>query len=123
MVGVRSLEEDGQQVFVTRSFNHTGARQEPSYAAPGFARQIALIEAGRMAPTIEVGNLASVRDPTDVRDVVRAYRDIVERGRPGSVYNVCSGRGHRIHEVLRPARGKEPCAGHRARGPSSLQAQ
>ena len=100
MLGRRGLDEDRQQVFLTRSFNHIGPRQEPSFAAPGFARQIAMIEAGRIEPTIEVGNLEASRDLTDVRDTVRAYRDIVERGRPGVVYNVCSGRAHRIREVL-----------------------
>lgn len=100
MLGRRGLDEDGQQVFLTRSFNHTGPRQDPSYAAPGFARQIAMIEAGRIRPTIDVGNLEASRDLTDVRDTVRAYRDIVERGRPGAVYNVCSGRAHSIREIL-----------------------
>jgi GDP-4-dehydro-6-deoxy-D-mannose reductase len=100
MLGARGSSDDGQEVFVTRSFNHIGARQDPSFAAPGFARQIALIEAGRMAPTIEVGNLDAGRDLTDVRDTVRAYRDIVERGRPGTVYNVCSGKAYKIREVL-----------------------
>lgn len=100
MLGRRGIDENGQQVFLTRSFNHTGPRQEASFAAPGFARQIALIEAGRMPPTIEVGNLDAARDITDVRDTVRAYRDIVERGKPGTVYNVCSGRARTIREVL-----------------------
>jgi GDP-4-dehydro-6-deoxy-D-mannose reductase len=100
MLGRRSVSEDGQQVFLTRSFNHTGPRQEPSFAAPAFARQIAMIEAGRMAPAIEVGNLDAVRDLTDVRDTVRAYRDIVDAARPGVVYNVCSGRATRIKDVL-----------------------
>jgi GDP-4-dehydro-6-deoxy-D-mannose reductase len=100
MLGRRGIDEDGQQVFLTRSFNHTGPRQEASFAAPGFARQIALIEAGRIPPTIEVGNLDAARDITDVRDTVRAYRDIVEHGKPGTVYNVCSGKARTIREVL-----------------------
>jgi GDP-4-dehydro-6-deoxy-D-mannose reductase len=100
MVGRRAPAEDNQQVYLTRSFNHTGPRQDASYAAPGFARQIAMIEAGRLAPTIEVGNLDAARDLTDVRDTVRAYRDIIEKGRPGVVYNVCSGKATKIKEVL-----------------------
>jgi GDP-4-dehydro-6-deoxy-D-mannose reductase len=100
MLGRRGLDEDGQQIYLTRSFNHTGPRQNPSYAASGFARQIALIEAGRMRPIIEVGNLETARDLSDVRDTVRAYRDIVERGRAGVVYNVCSGKAHKIREIL-----------------------
>ena len=100
MLGARGGSDDGQEVFVTRSFNHIGARQNPSFAVASFARQIALIEAGRVAPTIQAGNLDTERDLTDVRDTVRAYRDIVERGRPGTVYNVCSGRAYRIRDVL-----------------------
>ena len=100
MLGARGASDDGQDVFLTRSFNHIGARQDPSFAAPGFARQIALIEAGRMAPTIAVGNLDAARDFTDVCDTVRAYRDIVERGTPGRLYNVCSGRAYKIRDVL-----------------------
>ena len=100
MLGRRGIDEDKQQVFLARSFNHTGPGQDPDYAAPAFARQIALIEAGRMAPTIDVGNLDAARDITDVRDTVRAYQAIVERGRSGVVYNVCSGKAWRIREVL-----------------------
>jgi len=59
-----------------------------------------LIEKGANPPVIEVGNLEAVRDLTDVRDTVRAYRDIVQRGRPGVVYNVCSGSAYKIQEVL-----------------------
>jgi len=100
ILGQRAIAEDGVDVYLTRSFNHTGPRQDPSYAAPAFARQIALIEAGRMTRTIEVGNLDAVRDIADVRDVVRAYCAIVEKGRRGVVYNVCSGRAVAIREVL-----------------------
>lgn len=100
MLGQRSIEEDGQTIMLTRSFNHIGPRQDPSFAASGFARQIALIEAGREAPVIEVGNLDARRDLTDVRDTVRAYVDLVEKGRPGVVYNVCSGQAHRIGDLL-----------------------
>jgi GDP-4-dehydro-6-deoxy-D-mannose reductase len=100
MLGMRGIDEDRQQVYLTRSFNHTGPRQDPSYAAPAFARQIAMIEKGRIKPEIEVGNLEASRDLTDVRDTVRAYRDILERGRPGVIYNVCSGRAYRMREVL-----------------------
>ena len=99
MLGLHAIHEDGQQVVLTRSFNHTGPRQEPSYAAPAFARQIALIEKGEMPPEITVGNLDSARDLHDVRDTVRAYVEIATRGEPGRIYNVCSGRAVRIGEV------------------------
>ena len=100
MLGRRSIQEDGQRVYLVRSFNHTGPRQNPSFAAPGFAHQIALIEQGRMSPEISVGNLDASRDLHDVRDTVRAYQAIVERGRPGEVYNVCSGHAVTIRDVL-----------------------
>jgi GDP-4-dehydro-6-deoxy-D-mannose reductase len=100
MLGQRGIEEDRQQVFLTRSFNHIGPRQDPAFAASAFAKQIALIEKSRMPPVIDVGNLDALRDLTDVRDTARAYRDIVEKGRPGVIYNVCSGTAHRIGDML-----------------------
>ncbi len=87
-------------VFVARPFNHAGPRQAPSYSTSSFARQIADIEAGRAAPVLRVGNLESRRDITDVRDTVRAYVAMVERGRPGRPYNVCSGTAYRVRDLL-----------------------
>jgi GDP-4-dehydro-6-deoxy-D-mannose reductase len=100
MLGLRGIQEDRQEVFIARSFNHTGPRQSSSYAAPGFARQIALIEKGRAPAEILVGNLEASRDIHDVRDTVRAYRDILARGRRGAIYNVCAGEAFRIRDVL-----------------------
>jgi GDP-4-dehydro-6-deoxy-D-mannose reductase len=100
MLGIRGITEDRQHVLIARAFNHTGPRQQPTYAAPSFARQIALIECGRMPPEIAVGNLDAARDLHDVRDTVRAYAAIVERGQPGRVYNVCAGRAYKIRDVL-----------------------
>jgi GDP-4-dehydro-6-deoxy-D-mannose reductase len=88
------------EVTIARAFNHFGPRQSPTFSTSGFARQIAAIEAGRQAPEISVGNLEARRDLTDVRDTVRAYRLIVERGVPGRPYNVCSGRAVAIRDVL-----------------------
>ena len=99
-LALRAPREDGVEVVVARAFNHTGARQDPAFAAPSFARQIALIERGAIAPVIRVGNLEPKRDFTDVRDVVRAYRLLMERGKAGQVYNVCSGVGRSIRSVL-----------------------
>jgi GDP-4-dehydro-6-deoxy-D-mannose reductase len=90
----------GVDVMIARAFNHIGPRQDPMFAAPGFARRIADIERGRWAPEISVGNLNAMRDLTDVRDTVRAYELIVERGEPGRAYNVCSGRAIAIQELL-----------------------
>jgi len=90
----------GPQVSIARAFNHFGPRQDPWFVASGFARRIADIEAGRWEPEIAVGNLDARRDLTDVRDTVRAYRQILERGAPGTTYNVCSGRAIAIRELL-----------------------
>ena len=87
-------------VMVARAFNHFGPRQDPLFAASGFARRIADIERGRWAPDISVGNLDAKRDLTDVRDTVRAYRLMADRGQPGVVFNVCSGIAIEIRELL-----------------------
>jgi GDP-4-dehydro-6-deoxy-D-mannose reductase len=99
MEGVHAIA-DGLQVKIARAFNHLGPRQDPFFAAAGFARRIADIEAGRWEPEIAVGNLEARRDFTDVRDTVRAYRLILERGAVGRPYNVCSGRAITIRELL-----------------------
>jgi GDP-4-dehydro-6-deoxy-D-mannose reductase len=91
---------DGIHAVVARSFNHIGPRQDPSFFASGVARQVALIEAGRLDPIIRVGNLESRRDLTDVRDTVRAYQALAERGAPGCAYNVCSGQAYRMRDLL-----------------------
>ncbi len=101
--GLLALQHGGSgglPVIVTRTFPHTGPRRGDAFAESSFARQIAEIEAGRTPAVLRVGNLEAVRDFTDVRDVVRAYWGLVEHGRPGEVYNVCSGRGLRIRDVL-----------------------
>jgi GDP-4-dehydro-6-deoxy-D-mannose reductase len=85
---------------IARSFNHLGPGQDPSFVGSSFARQIARIEAGLAPPVLRVGNLEAERDFTDVRDTVRAYRAIVERGVPGAIYNVCSARPLAIGALL-----------------------
>jgi GDP-4-dehydro-6-deoxy-D-mannose reductase len=90
----------GMRVLRTRTFHHTGPGRGETFAESSFARQIAEAEAGLRAPVLHVGNLDAVRDYTDVRDVVRAYWALLERGDAGSVYNVCSGRGRSIRELL-----------------------
>ena len=96
----RSTVEDGADVVVTRPFNHTGPQQSPAFLAPSVARQIALIERGQQAPVIRVGNLDPRRDITDVRDVVRAYVDLMERGVSGEVYNVASGVARPVRDIV-----------------------
>lgn len=90
----------GLHVVRTRTFNHTGAGRGAGFAESAFARQIVAVERGLRTPVIDVGNLEAVRDFSDVRDVVRAYWALLATGRAGEVYNVCSGAGVCIRDVL-----------------------
>lgn len=83
-----------------RLFNHSGPRRPDRFAESSFARQLAEIEKDLRPPLIEVGDLNVVRDITDVRDIARAYWLAARAGRPGEVYNVCSGRPVTIRQVL-----------------------
>jgi GDP-4-dehydro-6-deoxy-D-mannose reductase len=87
-------------VVMTRSFNHTGAGQTDTFVLSSFARQIAEIKAGTRDATVRVGNVDVRRDFTDVRDVCRAYTLLLEKGRRGRIYNVCSGVSHSLRELL-----------------------
>jgi GDP-4-dehydro-6-deoxy-D-mannose reductase len=91
---------DGVAVTIARAFNHFGPRQDPSFVASSFARQIAEIESGRHAAELLVGNLDARRDLTDVRDTIRAYAMLADRGQPGRAYNVCSGHAVTVRELL-----------------------
>jgi len=92
--------ERGQDVIRARSFAHAGPGQDSRFVIPSFARQIAAIEARGLKPVLRVGNLDVTRDFTDVRDVARAYVVLLERGRRGAAYNVCSGAGVRLADVV-----------------------
>lgn len=100
MLAYQQFAAHGQRVIRTRTFNLSGPGESPAFASSAFARQVAEIELGRREPVLNVGNLESVRDFVDVRDAVRAYRLLAERGEPGAVFNVCSGRGTPIRRVL-----------------------
>jgi GDP-4-dehydro-6-deoxy-D-mannose reductase len=121
MAGAHAWAEQGLPVLLTRPFNHIGPRQDPSFFASGVARQIALIERGLTPPVLTVGNLEARRDLTDVRDTVRAYRAIMERGRPGTVYNVCSGRAHRVGDILEMLRSRARVAIEVRQDPARLR--
>jgi GDP-4-dehydro-6-deoxy-D-mannose reductase len=99
-LALRAVAEDGIEIVVARAFNHTGARQNPAFAAAGMARQVARIERGLMPPVIRVGNLEAQRDLTDVRDTVKAYALLMDRGASGAIYNVASGVARPIRAVL-----------------------
>ncbi len=88
------------EIVTARPFTHIGPGQSDRFAISNFARQIAEISLGKKAPVINVGNLHATRDITDVRDVVRAYGLLLERGRNGQAYNICSGRETSIKALL-----------------------
>ncbi len=81
----------GLDIVRARPFNHVGPGQTPDYAIAHFAQQIAEIEAGRRPPILETGSLEAQRDLLDVRDMVSAYRILMEKGRTGEAYNIGSG--------------------------------
>jgi GDP-4-dehydro-6-deoxy-D-mannose reductase len=99
LLGIQHYLSHGTDVVIVRPFNHAGPRQGSNYVLGGLARQVAEVEAGRRA-RVEVGNLDVVRDFTDVRDVVRGYRLLAERGAGGEIYNLGTGQGTRIADAL-----------------------
>ncbi|RMH17736.1 MAG: SDR family oxidoreductase [Acidobacteria bacterium] len=99
-LGYQYFKSYGLKVIRTRGFNHTGPRRGEVFVTSNFAKQVASIEAGVQEPVIRVGNLDAIRDFTDVRDMVRGYWLAVNRARPGEVYNLCSGEGITIKELL-----------------------
>ena len=91
---------EGLRVIATRSFNHIGPGQRDSFAVASFAHQLRSIEAGDREPRLRVGNLSSVRDFTDVRDVVRAYRLLVVGAHAGAPINIASGMGRTMRALV-----------------------
>lgn len=88
------------RIVTARPFTHIGPGQSDRFAVSNFARQVAQISLGRSEPVIRVGSLGTTRDLTDVRDVVRAYRLLLEQGRSGEVYNVCSNKETNMRSLL-----------------------
>lgn len=86
--------------MVARPFNHIGAGQRVDFVIPAVAQQLARIQRGSQAPQVEVGDIDVSRDFLDVRDVVAAYFCLLEHGRSGEVYNVCSGEERLVRELL-----------------------
>ena len=98
-------ERYGLEVCLTRSFNHTGPGQNPNFVLPSWCKQAAAIERSGKPGKMTVGNLKVARDFSDVRDVVRAYRLILEGGRAGDAYNVGSGRALPLGELFQIVTG------------------
>jgi GDP-4-dehydro-6-deoxy-D-mannose reductase len=88
------------RIIRTRAFNHEGPRRGEVFVTSNFAKQIAEIEKGKQKPVIYVGNLSAQRDWSDVRDIVRAYWLVLEKGKPGEVYNIASGKSRTVEEML-----------------------
>jgi len=99
-LGFQYFKSYGLKIVRTRAFNHTGPRRGEVFATSNFAKQIIEIEKGKREPVIQVGNLDTVRDFLDVRDVARAYAFSLLKGEPGEVYNISSGVGIKIKDML-----------------------
>lgn len=100
MLGLQFFLSHDLPIMRARAFNHIGPGQNPRFVAPAFATQIAKIEVNQQEPFIYVGNIEAQRDFTDVRDIVRAYQLITEKGQPGQAYNVASGKAYSIQYLL-----------------------
>jgi GDP-4-dehydro-6-deoxy-D-mannose reductase len=100
LMGFQYFRSYGLPIMRTRAFNHEGPRRGEVFVTSNFAKQVAEIEAGLREPVMFVGDLKPRRDYSDVRDIVRGYWMLLERGEPGEVYNLCSGRSWVIQDVL-----------------------
>lgn len=100
LLGLQYYQSHHLHIVRVRPSNHIGPRQNEQFVTSNFAKQIAEIEAGLREPVLHVGNLSAERDFTDVRDMTRAYYLALERGKPGDVYNIGSGRTVSIHRML-----------------------
>ena len=90
----------GLYTLITRTFNHSGPRRGDAFVESSFSKQIALIEAGLQEPIIKHGNLDSVRDYTDARDIAEAYWVAIDKCNPGEPYNICSNMKISIGQLL-----------------------
>jgi GDP-4-dehydro-6-deoxy-D-mannose reductase len=98
-LGLQYYLSDNLQIIRVRPFNHIGPRQAPSFVVSAFAKRIVGVERGE-EEVMKVGNLSSRKDFTSVQDIVRAYRLALEKGVPGEVYNLGSGKSYAISEIL-----------------------
>lgn len=95
-------KSQGLNIVIVRPFTHSGPGQQKGFFLTDMASQVAAIEKGKQQPVISVGNLKSVRDYSDVRDIVKAYKLILEAETvPGNVINVCSGVGMKVEDILK----------------------
>lgn len=99
-LGYQYFQSYGLKAIRTRGFNHTGPRRGQVFVTSNFCSQVAAIELELQEPVIRVGNMEAIRDFTDVRDMVRAYWLAVTKAKPGEVYNIATGHGIHIREML-----------------------
>ena len=104
LLGLQYHDSYGMHVVVTRSFNHVGPRQGDRCSIQTFCRQMAMAEAGLQPRALFVGNLEPRRDFSHVNDVARALWLLLQKGRPGTVYNLCSGSATRIGDIVEMVR-------------------
>lgn len=100
MLGYQYYRSYGMNITRARCFNLVGPGQNTSYALSSFAKQISDIEKGIKENTILVGNLNAIRDYTDVRSAMDAYYQLAKKSKSGEVYNLCSGNGHNLKDLL-----------------------
>ena len=100
LLGYQYFKSYGLWAVRTRGFNHTGPRRGDVFICSNFAKQIVEIEKEKREPVMYVGNLETRRDFTDVRDTVRAYWLSLEKGEPGDVYNIGTGKAYTMKEIL-----------------------
>ena len=100
VMGLQFHRSYGTHVVCARPFNHIGPGQDPGFVVPSFAAQVSAIARKKAPPVLKVGNLSPERDFLHVLDVVAAYRLLLVRGEAGGVYNVSSGTGLRIEQLL-----------------------
>jgi len=100
MIGKIYADAYDMGIMMVRAFNHIGPNQSPIFVVADFCKQVAEIERGVKEPVIYTGNLTAKRDFTDVRDVVRAYGLLIQKGKKGETYNIGSGNAVSIQEIV-----------------------
>ncbi len=110
----------GFESIIARPFNHIGPGQGPGFIVPDLAKQIILAEKGGKQEIL-VGNLDAQRDFTDVRDIVRAYRLLLQKGRAGEIYNICSGQPRSGHEILKGLLASTDCKPEIKQDPAKMR--
>ena len=100
MLGRIYHKSTGQEIIIARPFNHIGPRQTDVFFVPAVARQIAEIVNKRKPAVIDLGDIEVYRDFTDVRDMVKAYIALAQKGSPGKAYNICSGKRYLLRDIV-----------------------